>query len=171
MPKRTISEINSLSCDEFVRLAGPVFEHSPWIAELAWSQRPFMNLGHLHRALCEIVESAGGEKQLALLRAHPDLAGRLALAGKLTAESANEQASAGLDRLSPDENARLQTNNTAYKNRFDFPFIICARLNQKETILAAFERRLQNSREQEMQTALEEIFKIAKLRLEDSVAP
>ncbi|MGA2244105.1 MAG: 2-oxo-4-hydroxy-4-carboxy-5-ureidoimidazoline decarboxylase [Verrucomicrobiota bacterium] len=170
MRRWTISEINSLSRDEFVRIAGPVFELSPWIAELAWRQKPFMNLEHLYRAMCETVEIAGVKKQLALIRVHPDLAGRLALAGKLTAESANEQSSAGLDRLSLDEIGRLQRNNMAYKKRFDFPFIICARLNQKESILAAFERRLQNPREQEIKTALEEILKIAKLRLQDVVA-
>ena len=129
-----------------------------------------MNLKHLHRALCETVETADGEKQLALIRAHPDLAGRLALAGKLTQESANEQSRAGLDQLSPEELGRLQRSNAVYKGRFDFPFIICARLNDKQSILAAFERRLHNSREQELKTALEEIFKIAKLRLQDLVA-
>jgi 2-oxo-4-hydroxy-4-carboxy-5-ureidoimidazoline decarboxylase len=165
----TISEINLLARDEFVRVAGPVFEHSPWIAEMAWRQKPFVSLDHLHRAMCEIVEGAGAEKQLSLISAHPDLVGRLALAGQLTKESANEQSGAGLDRLTPDEIGRFQRNNAAYKNRFGFPFIICARLNQKESILAAFERRLRNSREQEIKTALEEIFKIAELRLRDLI--
>jgi 2-oxo-4-hydroxy-4-carboxy-5-ureidoimidazoline decarboxylase len=169
MTRHTISEINSLPPDEFVRIVGPVFEHSPWIAEMTHGQRPFAGLPHLYRALCQTVEAAGPEKQLGLICAHPDLAGRLARAGKLTNESANEQANAGLDRLSPDEADLLENNNAAYQRRFNFPFIICARLNKKDAILAGFKRRLSNSREQEIKTALEEIFKIAELRLQDLI--
>lgn len=171
MNPRPISEINSLPPDEFVRVIGPVFEHSPWIAEMARSQRPFASLQELHGALCEIVKASGSEKQLSLIRAHPDLVGRLALAGQLTFESAREQASVGLDRLTPDEAALFQKQNAAYHERFGFPFIICARLNKKGAILAGFARRLHHSREQEIKTALEEIFKIADLRLRDLIAP
>src|SRR5579862_9794047 len=103
MNKRTMAEMNSLSRDEFVRMAGPVFEHSPWIAEVTWAKRPFTNLEHLHRELCETVRKSGTEKQLALIRAHPDLVGRLAQTGQLTKESANEQASAGLNHLTANE--------------------------------------------------------------------
>jgi 2-oxo-4-hydroxy-4-carboxy-5-ureidoimidazoline decarboxylase len=170
MSKHTLAELNSLSCDEFVSIAAPVFEHSPWIAEITWAKKPFATLGHLHQALCETVENSGAEKQLNLIRAHPDLAGRLAQAGRLTKESANEQAGAGLNHLAPEEVERFQKNNAAYQGRFDFPFIICARLNNKEAILAGFERRLNNSREHEIKTALEEIFKIAELRLRDLIA-
>jgi 2-oxo-4-hydroxy-4-carboxy-5-ureidoimidazoline decarboxylase len=170
MKKRTISEINSLSHDEFVRVVGPVFEHSPWIAEMTWAQRPFAGLEQLQRALYETVENSGPDKQLALIRAHPDLVGRLALAGQLTKESTNEQASAGLDRMTTDEVKLFQKNNAAYKDRFGFPFIICARLNKKAAILAGFERRLKNTREQEIKTALEEVYKIAELRLRDLIA-
>jgi len=170
MNKRTISEINSLSHDEFVRVVGPVFEHSPWIAEMTWMKKPFAGLEQAHRALCETVEASDHGKQLALIRAHPDLVGRLALAGQLTKESATEQASAGLDRMTAGEVELFQKNNATYKGRFGFPFIICARLNRKEAILAGFERRLKNSREQEIKTALEEIYKIAELRLRDLIA-
>ncbi len=163
----TLSQLNSLSHDEFVRLVGPVFEHSPWIAEAAWSMRPFANVEALHSVMCDIVRAAGEEKQLALICAHPDLVGKLALAGQLTKESTGEQASAGLDQLSPEEVALFQSNNAAYKAKFGFPFIICARLNKKEAILNGFKVRLQNSREQEIQAALGEIFKIAELRLRD----
>jgi 2-oxo-4-hydroxy-4-carboxy-5-ureidoimidazoline decarboxylase len=166
----TISEINLLSSEEFVRIVGPVFEHSPWIAEMAWSRKPFANLENLQSALCEVVRNSSEEKQLALIRAHPDLVGKLALAGQLTKESTNEQTSAGLDKLSPVETAVFQKQNAAYKNKFGFPFVICARLNKKEAILAGFERRLKNSREQEILTALEEIFKIAELRLRDLIS-
>jgi len=98
-----------------------------------------------------------------MIRAHPDLVGRAAL----TAESAREQAGAGLNQLSPEEIALFQRHNAAYREKFGFPFVICARLNKKEAILAGFERRLPHSREQEIQAALEEIFKIAELRLRD----
>jgi 2-oxo-4-hydroxy-4-carboxy-5-ureidoimidazoline decarboxylase len=165
--KMTFSELNSLGRDEFVRIVGPVFEHSPRIAEATWPKRPFASVEVLHAALCETVRCAGEEKQLALIRAHPDLVGKLALAGQLTKESTGEQASAGLDRLTAQEVELFQQNNAAYKEKFGFPFVICARLNKKEAILNGFKVRLQNSREQEMQAALVEIFKIAELRLKD----
>lgn len=165
----SLATVNELSRDEFVRVVGPVFEQSPWIAEATWARRPFATLERLHHTLCEAVEESGRERQLALIRAHPDLVGRAALEGKLTRESAGEQASAGLKDLSPEEIERFQEQNAAYKNRFGFPFVICARLNKKEAILAGFERRLRNSPEQEIKTALEEIFKIAELRLQDSI--
>ncbi len=157
LPMISLPQLNLLSRDEFTRIVGPVFEHSPWIAEAE----------ELHAALCETVKNACEEEQLALIRAHPDLVGKLALAGQLTKESTNEQASAGLGKLSPEEVGLFQKNNAAYKARFGFPFVICARLNKKEAILNGFERRLKNSREQEIKTALEEIFKIAELRLKD----
>jgi 2-oxo-4-hydroxy-4-carboxy-5-ureidoimidazoline decarboxylase len=163
----TIAQLTSLPRDEFIRAVGPVFEHSPWIAEATWPRRPFASAEELHRALCQTVADAGEEKQLALIRAHPDLVGRAALAGTLTRESTNEQASAGLDKLTPEEVAWFQKNNAAYKEKFGFPFVICARLNKKEAILNGFKVRLQNSRAQEIKTAQEEIFKIAELRLHD----
>ena len=167
LPMISLPQLNLLSRDEFTRIVGPVFEHSPWIAEAAWARKPFASVEELHAALCETVKNACEEEQLALIRAHPDLVGKLALAGQLTKESTNEQASAGLGKLSPEEVGLFQKNNAAYKARFGFPFVICARLNKKEAILNGFERRLKNSREQEIKTALEEIFKIAELRLKD----
>ena len=167
---RTVTEINSLSRDEFVRLIGSVFEQSPWIANAAWPKRPFASREALHAALCEIVACAGAEKQLALIRSHPDLAGRLAFAGALTAASAREQAGAGLDQLTPEETRRFRKNNAAYRAKFGFPFVICARHNRKEAILNGFRARLPNSRQQEVQTALQEIFKIAELRLNDLIS-
>jgi OHCU decarboxylase len=152
---------------EFVRIVGPVFEHSPWIAEVAWAKRPFASVEKLHSALCQTVREAGEEKQRALIRAHPDLVGRAALDGTLTRESTGEQASAGLNKLSPEEITLFQKQNAAYREKFGFPFVICARLNKKEAILVGFERRLKNSHKQEIQAALEEIFKIAELRLRD----
>jgi OHCU decarboxylase len=167
--KKTLAALNELDEKQFVQIIGPVFEHSPWIAEATWAKRPFADLDHLRRALCETVKNSGEEKQLALICAHPDLAGHVAFAGALTRESANEQAGAGLNQLSPEEIDLFQKQNAAYKNRFGFPFVICARLNKKAAILAGFETRLKNSREQEIKTALEEIFKIAELRLRDLI--
>lgn len=162
-----INQINALSPADFMRVVGPVFEHSPWIAEATANQRPFANFDQLHRALCQTVRTAPVAKQLALIQAHPDLVGRAALAGTLTTESTQEQASAGLSNLTPAEIALFQKQNAAYREKFGFPFVICARLNKKEAILAGFERRLQNNRAEEIKTALEEIYKIAALRLRD----
>lgn len=183
----TLPQLNRLSRDEFTRLVGPVFEHSPWIAEAAWANRPFATVEALHAVMCDIVRTAGEEKQLALIRAHPDLVvarppsplslGRdeasrplnAPLVGQLTKESTSEQASAGLNRLTPEESEAFHANNAAYRTKFGFPFIICARLNKKQAILDGFTVRLNNSREQEIQTALAEIAKIAWLRLNDLI--
>lgn len=167
--KCTIEELNALSPHEFVGRVGGVFEHSPWIAEAAASRRPFASIEALHSAMADIVNTASPEKQLALINAHPDLAGRLARQGLLTAESTNEQAAAGLTGTDPATLEKIESLNAAYRARFDFPFIICARLNNVETIVAAMETRLTNPRGQEIRTALGEIFKIARLRLADIV--
>jgi len=125
----------------------------------------------LHHALCESVATSSLDDQVALIRAHPDLVGRAALNGTLTRESSREQASAGSDQLSPEEIDLFQKQNAAYKNQFGFPFVICARLNKKQSILAGFAERLRHSRELEIKTALEQIFKIAELRLRDLIIP
>jgi len=166
----TFSAINSLSRDEFVRVIGPVFERSPWIAELTWHRAPFASAETLHTALCETVARAGETKQVQLIQAHPDLVGRAAQAGTLTAESSREQAAAGLDRLDAAEIRLFRRQNRAYRAKFGFPFVICARLNKKAAILAGFDTRLQNTREQEIKAALDEIGKIALLRLGDLLA-
>ncbi len=163
--------INSLDEDTFVEKLGFVFEGSPWIAAEAWHARPFASIEELHGVLCRAMYAAPLDAQLALIRAHPDLVGRAALAGTLTAESTREQASAGLDRLTPGEIDTFNRQNQAYREKFGFPFVICARENKKESILAGFETRLRHSREEEIQTALGEIAKIARLRLLDTVAP
>lgn len=161
----SLSQVNALSTDEFVRLVGPVFEHSPWIAERASASRPSASTSALHEAMCDVVRSATADEQLALIRAHPDLVGRVVL----TAESQGEQTAAGLTDLSHEEVALFDRYNREYKSRFEFPFVICARLKKKDAILAAFLIRLQNSAEQERTTALGEIFKIAQLRLKDLI--
>ena len=169
--KISLAALNTVSADEFVKAVGPVFEHSPWIAELTFAKKPFASLDNLHAQLCATVKNSGAAKQLALIRAHPDLVGRLALTGQLTKESTGEQAGAGLDKLSPAEIILFQNHNAAYQEKFGFPFVICARLNKKSAILTGFAQRLKNSREQEIQAALAEIFKIAELRLRDLISP
>ena len=163
---QSLSQINALPAAEFVSIVGPVFEHSPWIAERAAAARPFASVGELHAAMCEIVRNSSEGEQLALIRAHPDLVGRVVL----TAESQGEQTAAGLTDLTPEEVAIFDRYNRDYKTRFEFPFVICARLNKKDAILAAFPIRLQNSADEERATALGEIFKIAQLRLADLIS-
>jgi 2-oxo-4-hydroxy-4-carboxy-5-ureidoimidazoline decarboxylase len=165
-----VAGLNELSREGFLRVVGPVFELSPWIAELTWAKRPFESVAALHRALCETVLASDEPRKLALIRAHPDLAGRAARAGKLTAASTQEQASRGLDKLSTEEAALFDKYNREYRERFGFPFVICARQNKKEAMLAGFEQRLKNSPQQEIEAALAEIFKIADLRLRDLIA-
>jgi len=156
-------------CDRaaFVAVLGHLFEHSPWVAEETWVRRPFRDGAHLHAELGRTAQSAPKERQLALIRAHPDLAGRLAQQKKLTAESTREQASAGLNQLTDAELAEFTRLNAAYLAKFSFPFVICARLNAKDTILAALRSRLLNSAAAEHAAALAEIEKIAWLRLTD----
>ncbi len=160
-----LRELNELDREEFTQVIGPVFEHSAWIAEKTWAQRPFESREQLHGALCRTVATADEPAKLGLIRAHPDLAGRAVL----TKASHGEQESAGLDGLSEEEFATFEDHNRQYRNKFGFPFVVCARLNKKEAILAAFSDRLKNSVEQEKETALNEIFKIAELRLQEIV--
>ncbi len=160
-----LGEVNGLDRPDFVALLGGIFEDSPWVADGAWASRPFAGVDDLHGAMVAVVRRAGTEAHLDLLRAHPDLAGRLAETGRLTASSTAEQASAGLDRLTPAEKTRFNGLNEAYRDKFGFPFIIAVREHTKQSILDRFEARLANTAEQERQTALEEVFKIARLRL------
>jgi 2-oxo-4-hydroxy-4-carboxy-5-ureidoimidazoline decarboxylase len=165
----TISQLNSDGRSAFVAAIGHLFEHSPWVAEETWAKRPFSDSTHLHAELCATMRAAPRDQQLALIRAHPDLAGRLAQQNKLTADSTREQASAGLDQLTPAELAEFQRLNDDYHTRFGFPFVICARLNQKSAIIGAMRTRLGNTPDVEFDTALAEIEKIAKLRLETAL--
>ena len=167
--KITIVTANRLSREVFVERFGPLYEHSPWVAEEAYLQRPFDGIDGLHDAMVKAVEAAPEARQMALIRAHPDLAGKAAVAGELTRESTREQSSAGLDRLTPVEYQEFQRLNGAYKEKFEFPLIFAVREHTKETILADAEVRLHHSRQEEVETALVEISKIARLRLEDLV--
>jgi OHCU decarboxylase len=166
----SVAELNGLGREAFVAALGPAWERSPWVAEQAWGRRPFADLGALHGAMVAAVDAAPPERQLGLIRAHPDLAGRTAIAGGLTAESTREQASAGLDRLTADEFERFHRLNAAYRARFGFPFVACVREHTRSSILDAFERRLEHTADEEVATALAEIAKIARLRLEEKIA-
>ncbi|MHA7968359.1 2-oxo-4-hydroxy-4-carboxy-5-ureidoimidazoline decarboxylase [Rhizobium sp. CAU 1783] len=158
-----------LDRSDFISRFGGVFEHSPFIAERAFDAglvaEPLTASG-VHAALTEKFRAASSGERLGVLRAHPDLAGKLAIAGELTEDSRKEQAGAGLDRLSPDEHQRFTTLNSAYTDKFGFPFIIAVKGLTKNDILSAFETRIGNGREQEFDTACAQVEKIARLRLE-----
>lgn len=161
--------INGLDRAAFVERFGPLFEHSPWVAEAAWRSRPFADREQLHQALVAAMHAAPRERKLALIRAHPDLAGKAAIAGELSVSSRREQASAGLDRLTRDEYEAFTRANEAYRRRFGFPLVVCAREHTKESILRVAAERLNHSAQEEIRLALEEIAKIARLRLEDAL--
>jgi OHCU decarboxylase len=167
----TLRELNSLDRAGFVDALASVFEGPPWIVEQAWDARPFASVERLHQALCDVMYAAPVEQQVALVRAHPDLVGRAALAGTLGPASTAEQAAAGLDRLTLDEIATFQRYNAAYREKFGFPFVICARENKKASILTGFAVRLEHTREEEITTGLVEVSKICALRLGDVIAP
>ena len=170
MPEKiTLHEVNNLDREEFVAKFGSLYEHSPWVAESASEERPFRDLSRMHGAFERALQGASSELRLSLIKAHPDLAGKAATAGDLTPESAQEQASVGLDRLSPEEYETFTKLNDAYKEKFGIPMIFAVREHTKETILAGAEARLENSREEEVDRALEEINKIAGYRLEETI--
>ncbi|WP_049736084.1 2-oxo-4-hydroxy-4-carboxy-5-ureidoimidazoline decarboxylase [Rhizobium ecuadorense] len=157
-----------LSREDFVSRFGGVFEHSPFIAERAYdagSVTEPLTASGVHAALAAVFRAASPEERLGVLRAHPDLAGRLAVSGELTEDSRKEQSGAGLDRLSPAEHARFTELNSAYVEKYGFPFIIAVKGLGKEDILEAFETRIGNRRDEEFSTATAQVEKIALLRL------
>jgi len=161
---------SQMSRGAFVAAFGGIFEHSPWVAEEAWDaglNGKADQAGDLHARMCAVLRTAGRERQLAVLIAHPDLAGRLAVAGELTADSTAEQASAGLDKCSPEEFDRLRSLNESYKARFGFPFIMAVKGRTRAEITRAFEERVNNDTEIEFLTALAQVERIALLRLND----
>jgi 2-oxo-4-hydroxy-4-carboxy-5-ureidoimidazoline decarboxylase len=163
----TLREVNRLERAEFVAAFGAVFEHSPWIAEQAFSKRPFSDPQAVIAAMLQAVHAASRDGQLALIRAHPELAGREAAAGALTAASGLEQARLGFDSLSRTEFEYLSELNRRYRERFGFPCIIALRLHRtRATVMAECERRLLNDNEREIYNALEQIGHIASGRLD-----
>ena len=172
MTTLSLSQLNAAPADEALAMLEGLYEHSPWIAQAALAQRPFADLAHLRRALADAARAGGRDAQLALLRAHPKLAGKAMVARTLTAESTDEQTRSGLTQCSPEEFARLHALNAAYDARFGWPFILAVRgptgqgLTRAE-IIGTFERRLGNDPEAEFDECLRNVHRIAELRLAD----
>jgi len=164
-PVMTLAELNACDAATFVAHLGTVFEHAPFVAEGAARLRPFASADALHRAMVELVAALPEADLVALLAGHPDLAGPAARGGTMTAESTREQAALSLDRLPEAETARWDALNAAYRARFGFPFILCARHYGRTAMLQVFERRLAASRAEEMAAALREIAQITRHRL------
>jgi 2-oxo-4-hydroxy-4-carboxy-5-ureidoimidazoline decarboxylase len=164
---KTMEEVNALKAAEFEKAFGDVAEHSPWVARNAAGDRPFVSRDSMIRAFREAVLSASETAQVALIRAHPDLATK----AKLTDDSTREQAQAGLGTLSKEEFARFNHLNDLYKSKFDFPFIFAVKGATKEQILASFAERVNHSKEDEFAMALDQVCRIFRFRIEDRVAP
>ncbi|MEB4593215.1 2-oxo-4-hydroxy-4-carboxy-5-ureidoimidazoline decarboxylase [Candidatus Thiothrix sp. Deng01] len=167
--KTSIATLNQLNQAAFVALLGGVYEHSPWMAERCSAQAPFADVEALLQAMRATLAAASHQEQLALLRAHPDLAGKAALRGELTAESTREQAGAGLGTLTPDEFARFTALNEGYQARFGFPFIMAVKNASKHQILGGFEQRIDHTPEAEFTMALEQVNRIAAFRIADLI--
>jgi 2-oxo-4-hydroxy-4-carboxy-5-ureidoimidazoline decarboxylase len=160
-----LAEVNALDRRAFVGALGGVFEHSPWIAERAHARGPFADLAALHAAMVGVMRAATREEQLALIRAHPELAGRAMVARELTADSAREQSGAGLTACSPEEYARLLELNERYQRKFGFPFILAVKGYDRAGVIAEFARRVERSPDQEFEEALRQIATITGFRL------
>lgn len=163
--KYSLSKLNRANQKDFIAALGGIFEDSPWVAARAWQKRPFEDLDSLHQGMVAVVNEATPAEQLQLIRIHPDLGNK----AEMTDASVEEQAGVGLNRLNSEEYDRFQALNRAYKTKFGFPFIMAVKKHTKESILEAFETRLENSVEVERQQALAEIAQIARFRLYDLV--
>lgn len=161
----TMEEINRLDRAGFVAAVGVVFEDSPWVAERAWATRPFADLPSLHTAMVGQVIQASRDEQLALLRAHPDLGAR----ARMSAASEDEQAGAGLDRLTAHQHERLRAANARYRDRFGFPFLYAVKGSTAADVIAALEARVEATADAEFDTALQQVFRIARFRLQDLI--
>jgi 2-oxo-4-hydroxy-4-carboxy-5-ureidoimidazoline decarboxylase len=168
--QKKLSELNSCGKDDFVAALANIFEYSPWIAEQVAAARPYAGVKALLAAMKDAVDRAPAEQQMALIKSHPDLANKTQRAAGLTAESSAEQNSLGLDRLSDAEYEAFERVNNAYRAKFGFPYIVCVRRHTKDSVLRDFERRLPNDVATETQTSIEEICRIAALRLDQLVS-
>ena len=166
-----MAAINAMDQAAFVAKFGGIFERSPWVAEAAWNKRPFASIDEMHASMVSVVKYAPLPRQLALLQAHPDLAGKEAQAGGMTSSSVSEQASAGLNSLSKPEIEAISNDNAAYKAKFGFPFIIAVRMHTKEGIFFDFAQRLSNDTQTEYQNDLQNVYAITRLRLGSLLAP
>lgn len=161
-----LNELNATSPERFVSILGDIFEHSPWVAERVLPGRPFATITELHDAMTGVVAQSNDGEKLALLRAHPELAGREAQQGSLTAASAGEQKGAGLDALTRDELMRINELNAAYRAQHGFPFIVCVGQHTKDTLMRNFDQRASSTTGVEMTVALQQVAAIARLRLD-----
>lgn len=161
-----LDQLNQLTPESFREALGGIFEHSPWVAERIADQRPFADIDALHAAMCRAVAEAGTERQLDLIRAHPELAGKAALRGELTDSSSKEQRGAGLDQCSPDEFAAIRQLNDDYGARFGFPFILAVKGHTRNSIIANMRARIGRERDAEIAEALTQIGRIARFRLD-----
>ena len=166
MSQVELTDINQAGQDEFVAFLGDVYEESPWVADRCVSERPFASVEALRETMRRTVEDASDDEQLALLRAHPDLGEQT----EMTDASESEQAAAGLDELGPEQYETFQRLNDRYREQFGFPFIMAVKNETPDTIQAAMERRVEHSERAEFRTALDEVHKIAKLRLDGMVS-
>jgi OHCU decarboxylase len=165
-----LAQVNALSLEQFTARFGGVFEHSPWVAERAWRDRPFDSVGRLHASMQQAVAEAGAEEQLALIRAHPELAGREASKGGLTADSSTEQGRLGFLNLDRSHLEQMVELNRTYRQRFGIPCIVALKLHaSRESVMAAMLRRLGNTKQAELAAALEQIGHIARGRLDKIV--
>jgi 2-oxo-4-hydroxy-4-carboxy-5-ureidoimidazoline decarboxylase len=167
----TLEAVNAMAVPDLIAAFGDVAEHSPWVATRAAAQRPFASRRAMIEAFADEVREAGPADKLALLRAHPDLAGRAAVAGEMAADSRREQAGAGLDTLTPEEFGRFTELNESYTAKFGFPFILAVRGADKQTILAAFAERIERDPQAELAMAVSEVARIIGFRIEDRVQP
>lgn len=165
----TIDKVNSLGREEFLAAFGDVAEHSPWVAKIAADSRPFADRRAMTEAFIDAVFEAGEPEKLALIRAHPDLAGRAAIAGEIAEDSKREQSGAGLDRLTPVEFEKFTALNQAYREKFEFPFILAVKGVDKHGIIGSFEERLENDHETEFANAIRQVAQIIVFRIEDRV--
>jgi len=163
----SMSQVNGLNYEEFIDYFGNIIEHCPICAAAVWKNRPFQNINELHDNICKFVDQLSDIGKEGILRLHPDLAGKLADVGNLTGESAAEQKAAGLDLMTLEEKATLKEANARYREKFGFPFVICARQNKKDAILNGIVHRLNNTADRELSTGIEEVKKICLLRLQN----
>ena len=170
MSATTLEALNRMDADAYTEKLGGIYEHSPWVAARTAAGRPYAGIAELHAAMQMAVKVASRAEQLALIRAHPQLMGKLASPGELTESSRREQAAAGLDRCSPSQLAQLRDFNKAYQERHCFPFIVAVRGLSTDEVIAAMGARIVNNTEQEFQACLQQIGRIARLRLDELVS-
>ena len=168
-PKMSIATLNDLPKEAFVKALYGIYEHSPWIPEQAYKERPFSSIAHLRQAMQTAIQTAPQESQLQLIREHPELAGKAAIRKELTEDSNREQSGAGLDTCSPEEYTLLNQLNESYKAKFGFPFILAVKGHNRQSVIKHFAERLDNDYAVEFRTCLMQIDKIAEFRLQNVI--